>query len=258
VPEVIDMSYSAKQLADLAGVSVRTLHYYEERGLLNPSRRENNYRVFGPDEVDRLQQILLYRELGFALEDIGHILDAPDFDQRVALRAHLKRLETRRNELEKVSASVERMLAMREGGPMMTDQDRFESIKQMLIEENEKTYGAEMRERYGDEVVDASHARVAGMSEERWARAQTLEVEIKDELRVAVENGNPASATARHLCDLHREWIGMFWPEGTYSIEAHRALGEGYVSDERFKSYYDKVVEGGAEFLRDALNVYAG
>jgi MerR family transcriptional regulator, thiopeptide resistance regulator len=250
------MSYSAKQLADLAGVSVRTLHYYEERGLLNPLRRENNYRVFGPDEVDRLQQILLYRELGFALEDIGRILDAPDFDQEAALRAHLIRLEMRRNELEKVSASVERMLATSKGGPMMSDQDRFESIKQMLIEENERTYGAEIRERYGDEVVDASHARVASMSEERWARAQALEAEIKEELCAAAAGGDPASATARHLCDLHREWICMFWPEGTYSIEAHRGLGEGYVSDARFKSYYDEVVEGGAEFLRDALNAY--
>ncbi len=252
------MSYSAKQLSDLSGVSVRTLHYYEEQGLLNPSRGENNYRMFGPAEIDRLQQILLYRELGFALKEIARILDAPDFDQRVALQAHLRRLEKKQNELSRIATSVQQMLVAMEGGLAMTDEERFESIKQMLIEENEKTYGAEIRDRYGDEMVDASNAQVAGMSKESWDRAQTLEAEIKDALRTAVASGDPAGVAAQQLCVLHGEWLCMFWPEGTYSIEAHRALGEGYVSDKRFTSYYEEVVQGGAEFLRDALNVYEG
>jgi MerR family transcriptional regulator, thiopeptide resistance regulator len=250
------MSYTTKQLADLAGVSVRTLQYYDRCGLLHPVRAENDYRVFGPAEVDRLQQILLYRELGFALGDIRDILDAPGFDQRASLRAHLRRLEERRQKLEMVSASIERMLAVSEGGHEMTDQEKFEDIKRMHIEENERTYGAELRARYGDAAIDGSMTKVAGMSEERWAAAQRLEAEIGEALCGAAATGDPAGPESVRLCQLHREWLCLFWAEGTYTLEAHRALGEGYVADARFKAYYDRIVEGGAAFLRDALNAF--
>lgn len=90
------VSYTVKSLSEMAGVSVRTLHYYEEVGLLFPKRSASNYRIYDEADVQRLQQILLYRDAGMALEEIRRVLDAPDFDVRDALHEHLERLERRR------------------------------------------------------------------------------------------------------------------------------------------------------------------
>ena len=138
----------------------------------------------------------------------------------------------------------------------MSDTEKFEGFKQKMINDNENEYGKEIREKYGDEIIDASYAKVKGMSQKQWEEAQKLSEQILVTLKEAFEQGDPASELAQKACDLHRQWLCMFWKEGTYSKEAHKALAEGYVADERFTAYYDKIAPGCTKFLRDAIAVY--
>lgn len=248
--------YSVQELATLSGVSARTLHYYDEMGLLVPVRRENNYRSYGDAEVDRLQQILLYREIGVSLTDIKRILDDPVFDEKRALHSHLASLKTQQERIGQLIASVEKTLASKERNTTMSDTEKFEGFKKKLIEENEEKYGAEIREKYGDDAVDGSNAKMMGLTEAQYQEMQSIAAEIMQLLHEGMELGDPASEVAQRACDLHRQWLNFTWKEGMYNKEAHKGLAEMYVADERFKKYYDAEVPGTAEFLRDAIAIY--
>lgn len=249
-------TYTVRELAELSGVSVRTLHHYDELGLVHPKRSANNYRSYGPEEVDRLQQVLLYREAEMPLSDIKRLLEDPSFDACQALSGHLTELRSRRERLESLIASVEKTLACMEGGKPMKDKEKFEAFKKSLVDENEKQYGKEVRERWGDDAADASNAKVMGMSEEKYQRTQELQEEMTQALLAGMELGDAAGPDAQRAADLHRQWLCMFWKDGTYSKEAHVGLAEMYVSDERFKEYYEAMAPGATEFLRDAIKAY--
>jgi hypothetical protein len=138
----------------------------------------------------------------------------------------------------------------------MKDRQRFEGFKKELVEENDRKYGAEVREKYGDEAYEKSNAKVMGMTEADYERAQKLASDIITILHEAMESGDPASETAQKAADLHKEWLTMYWD--MYSPEAHAGLAQMYVDDERFKAYYDREKPGTAEFLRDAVLVFTG
>lgn len=136
------MEYTVQKLGLLAGVSTRTLRYYDEIDLLKPARiNSSGYRIYGQQEVDRLQQILFYRELGVSLEEIKEILDSPTFDADRALREHREKLLERRAQLDALIANVDLTLAQREGTKTMSDKQKFEGFKQKLIDDNEAQYG---------------------------------------------------------------------------------------------------------------------
>lgn len=248
--------YSVHELAKLSGVSVRTLHHYDAIGLVCPKRAENNYRVYGSREVDRLQQVLLYRETGLGLAAIKELLDDETFDVEHALEDHLARLVEQRERMDTLIANVEKTLASKKGTTTMNDTEKFEGFKKKLVEENEKRYGAEVRAAYGDDSVDASNAKVMGMSEERYRAVQDTEAAMKEALLAAMEANDPAGEDAQRAADLHRQWLTAFWKDGQYSAEAHKGMTEMYVADERFRRYYDAIAPGAAEFLRDAVAVY--
>ena len=251
-----EKEYAVHELAELSGCTVRTLHHYDELGLVRARRAANGYRRYGPEEVDRLQQVLLYREADLALGDIKRLLDDPSFDARDALAGHLRELRSRRTRLEGLIASVEKTLASMEGNEPMKDEEKFEAFKQELVDENEARHGAEARERWGDEAVDASNAKVMGMSEEEYRRTQELESQIKEALLAGMASGDPAGADAQRAADLHRQWLCAFGKDGAYSKEAHAGMAEMYVADERFKAYYEAIAPGAAEFLRGAIKAY--
>lgn len=250
------MAYAVKEFAELSGVSVRTLHYYEETGLLAPRRLPNGYRSFDEGDAARLQQILLYRDAGMPLADIKALLDDPSFDARVALRGHLERLARRIEQTEAMMRSVEATLAALEKGSDMDETIRFEGMKRLAVEENERRYGEEARAAYGDAAIDASNEKVLAMDAAQWDCAEHLAEAILEKLAEAAGTGDVRGREARELCAMHEAWLKMHWPDGMYTREAHAALAEGYVSDERFRAYYDARVEGGALFLRDALKAY--
>lgn len=252
----MERGYTVHELAALSGVTVRTLHHYDELGLVRARRAANGYRRYGPAEVDRLQQVLLYREAEMPLADIKRLLDDPAFDPREALAGHLRELRGRRERIEGLIASVEKTLASLEGSEPMKDGEKFEAFKRGLVDENEKAYGEEVRERWGDEAADASNAKLMGMTEEQYRQTQELSEQIREAVLAGMAVGDPAGEDGRRAADLHRQWLCAFWKDGTYSKQAHAGLAEMYVADERFKAYYEAWAPGAAEFLRDAVKAY--
>ena len=249
------MEYTINKLAKLAGVSTRTLRYYDEFGLLSPVRMSSNgYRIYGQKEVDRLQQLLFYRELGVSLEEIKKILSSKDFDGQTALESHLSAMRTKRKQLDLLIANVERTIQATKGEFIMSDQQKFDGFVKKLVDDNERQYGEEIRARYGDDVVDRSNAKVKGMSKEQYAEVQKLSVEVNETLKEAFEQGDPASELAQKACELHEKWLCFFWDH--YSKEAHMGVAQMYVDDPRFTAYYDKIAVGCAAFLRDAVAIY--
>lgn len=251
------MEYTVNELATISGVSVRTIHYYDQIDLLSPLRiEENGYRIYGTDEVDKLQQILFYRELGIPLKKIKSILQMPDCNREKELEDQLTALMQKKKQIEVLIGNVHRTIQTLRGEDSMTDKEKFEGFKQKLIDENEDIYGSEIRSKYGDAAIDASNAKLKAMSRNQWQEAKLLSERIMEKLKEAYALGDPASELAKEVCDLHRQWICMFWQDGTYSKQAHKALAEGYVADERFTAYYDKIAVGCTKFLRDAIAEY--
>lgn len=255
--EEIVTEYTVQRLAALAGISARTLRYYDEFGILKPARiNSSGYRIYGQAEVDLLQHILFYRELGLSLECIREIVTDPSFDGVQALQEHHDKLMEKRQQLDLLIANVEKTLAHKEGRLMMSDTQKFEGFKQKLVDDNEKNYGQEIREQYGDNVVDQSNQVLKDMSEEQYEAMKQLEEEMFESLVQAMEKGDPASVLAQKSADLHRQWLSFYW--NTYSKEAHAGVAQMYVDDERFTEYYDKHRPGLAKFLRDSVHVYTG
>ena len=250
------MEYTVKALAELAGVTPRTLRWYDRKGLLKPRRAtESGYRLYGPREVDRLQAILFYKELGLKLEAVREILDAPDFDRLAALQSHLAELEARRRRLDALILTVEKTIDEAKGGTPMSDREKFEAFKRRAVEANEERYGKETREKYGREAVEGSNAKFLSMTEEEHGKWKALGAEILSALAAAVRAGeDPAGAEGRRIAELHRRWLSYTWT--AYTPQAHRGLAELYTADGRFTSYYDQEVPGCAEFLRQAVRAY--
>jgi hypothetical protein len=138
----------------------------------------------------------------------------------------------------------------------MTDSEKFEGFKQALIDENEQKYAVEIRGEYGDSVIDASNEKLKGLTNEQYSESEQLRLAYEETLKAAYATANPAGELAQTACDLHRQWLCVFYPK--YSKEYHMGLAEMYVTDERFKAYYEKILHGCAEFLRDAINIYCG
>ncbi|HHU73523.1 MAG TPA: MerR family transcriptional regulator [Clostridiales bacterium] len=251
------MEYTVQKLANLAGISTRTLRYYDEIGILKPARiNSSGYRIYGQAEVDRLQLILFYRELDLNLETIKQIITSEAFDKTAALKEHRKQLMAKREQLDLLISNVEKTIEVNEGRSKMSDKEKFEGFKKSMLDDNEKKYGKEIREKYGEDTVNASNQKFMNMTQEEYDKFQRLSQEVLDTLEQAYQTGDPAGELAQKAADLHRQWLSFTW--NSYSKEAHAGLAQMYVDDERFTAYYDKNQPGCAKFLRDAVLIYTG
>lgn len=251
------MEYTVNKLAEISGVTKRTLRYYDEIGLLAPTRiNTSGYRIYGKKEIDRLQQILFYRTMGVSLDTIKQIMSSESYDALKALKTHRNKLLEQRAQLEQLILTIDQTIAENEGRTTMSDKAKFEGFKKRKLDENEALYGAELREKYGDKTVAESNAKFMEMTEETHDKANKLATEIIAQLMVAMDTGDTASEASAKLVELHKSWLMIYWP--TYTAEAHVGLGETYVSDSRFKVYYDQHREGASQFLCDAIKAYTG
>lgn len=249
------MEYTVNKLAEISGVTKRTLRYYDEIGLLKPARvNSSGYRIYGANEVNRLQQILFFRSLEVSLDEIKAIMSSEKFDENEALKSHYTKLMEKKKLLEVLILNVESTIAQNEGRIKMTDQEKFKGLKQNMLNNNEEQYGKEIREKYGREVIEKSNQKFENMSEETFELATVLAEEIIQLLKKAYAEDNLTGETAKLLVEKHKQWLMIYWTE--YSAEAHAGLGDMYVADERFKAYYDQHQEGGAEFLCRAIHAY--
>jgi DNA-binding transcriptional MerR regulator len=244
-------------MAGLTGVSPRTLRYYEEIDLLTPDRdASSGYRIYGPEEVDRMQQILLFREMEMPLDEIRAILHRPDFDLQASLTAHRRQLVERRERLDRLIQTVDRTIGSYKGEIEMTDKEKFEGFKKEQLENNEKHYGAEIREKYGEETVEASNEKFMNLSEADFEAMKQVESELFETLEELVGSKDVQGESGRRVYEKHRAWLGYTWP--SYSPEAHIGLAEMYVADERFAQYYnDRAGKDVVTLLRDAIATHA-
>ena len=249
------MEYTVQKLAKLAGISPRTIRYYDEIGILKPARiNSSGYRIYGLEEVNLLQQILFYREFDVNLEDIKNIITSPSYNVNTALKEHREKLLQKRKQLDLLINNIDRTIASSEGSINMSDKDKFNGFKEKMVADNEKKYGKEIREQYGEEIINKSNVKLMNMTEEQYDDFKSLEKEIMTTLAEAFKTGDPASDLAQNVAELHKKWISYSWNK--YSKEAHRGLAEMYIQDERFTAYYDKEQIGMAKFLRDSIVIY--
>ncbi|MER6354800.1 MerR family transcriptional regulator [Streptomyces sp. NPDC001634] len=250
------MSYSVGQVAGFAGVTVRTLHHYDDIGLLVPSERSRaGHRRYSDADLDRLQQILFYRELGFPLDEVAALLDDPETDPRAHLRRQHELLTARIEKLQKMAVAVEHAMEARKMGINLTPEERFEVFgdKDPFNEQ----YAEEAEQRWGDTAAWAeSQRRAARYTKEEWKRIKA-EVDDWSERYTALvaADEQPSGEAAMDMAEEHRLHISRWFYECPY--EMHRCLGAMYVSDERFKAYYDSMGPGLAEHLRDAITANA-
>lgn len=251
------MEYSIQALAKIAGISARTLRYYDEIGLLCPCRTTAaGYRVYGAAEIGQLQQILLYRALGFPLREIARMMHAPDFDRAAALRRQRDTLCAERARLSRLITAVEKTLDCMEGDTKMNDAEKFEALKARVVAQNEALHGAEIRAEYGDAAMDEANARVLGLTAQEHARFSQLQGEILTALADAVRAGeDPTAEAGRRIAQMHREWLGYSWK--TYTAGAHKGLAQTYLADPRFTAYYDRAQPGCARFVCEAIDAWA-
>ena len=249
------MEYSINELSKLAGISTRTLRYYDQSGLLKPAAfTSSGWRIYTQAEADLLQQILFFRELGFSLGEIKNIVHAEDFDRPAALENHLKNLIQKKERTELLISTVKKTISSLRGETEMSDNEKFVGFKEKLIKENEEKYGKEVREKYGEEAAAESYAKLTGMTEQQTKSVQELSEKLNEKLKEAVLLGDPSGELAQQVCEMHKEWLCNFW--SSYTKQAHLGLAQMYTEDPRFKAYYDKTAEGTAEFLRAALEIY--
>ena len=241
--------FTVKQLSKLAGVTPRTLHHYDEIGLLKPSRvGDNGYRYYGEESVLRLQQILFYRELGIPLEDIKKIMGRRDFDVLGALRTHKEALQKQVTRLNRLINTVDNTINHLKGNMTMSDKAYFEGFS----EEEQEKYAAEAEQLYDAESVRESNRKWKAYSA---AKKEAIMVEgkaIYTDMIAAMPKG-AASNDVQAIVERWRKHMDYFW---TPKLEQLSALANGYNDEPRFKANFDKMHPQLAKFMREAVNVY--
>lgn len=243
------MPYTVQKLATLAGISVRTIHYYDEIELLRPAGiKKNGYRFYEEKELLKLQQILFFRELDFPLADIKRILSSPSFDMSEALKDQRKLIEIKKTRLTKLVQTIDKTLKKINQKTTMKDEELYGNFSK---EEMER-YNKEAREKWGrTEAFKQSEARVKKMDKEGLKRVLEESGKLTEEIAECMKSGTPStSEKAQKLIARHYAGLRAFYEP---NLELYQGLAEMYVADERFKQNYEKVAKGLAEYLRDGM-----
>lgn len=234
-----------KEVADLVGISVRTLHHYDEMELLIPEKTtEAGYRIYSESNLETLQQILFFKELGFPLKKIKEMINSPSFDRQEALEMQHKMLLEEKCRINKMIRTIEKTIQHSKGEIQMSNQEKFEGF-----DFSHNPYEQEAREKWGDQAVDEANERAKNMT----AFDQERFNEVYRNL-AAIRNLPPESKEAQAGIN---EWYQLLNKIGNYSLEAFKGLGQMYVDDERFTKNIDQFGEGLAKFMHDAMAVFA-
>lgn len=249
-----DVSENAKltvgAVAKLVGVSVRTLHHYDEIGLVVPSDRTPvGYRTYSATDVERLHQVLTYRELGFSLARVQEIVSADSVDAMAHLRRQRELLEERIERLHRMATAVEKMMEAKSMGVQLTPDEQREIFGDKWIDDD---YAAEAEERWGNtDAWKQSQERTAKLTKADWQQIKDEGDAFTAKLAQAMAEGvQPASAAANALAEEHRAGIARFY-DCDHTMQVN--VAETYVSDDRMRAYYDDIAPGLAQFVRDIV-----
>ena len=242
-------SYTVKQLSDLAGVSIRTLHYYDEINLLRPDAYgENGYRYYGEEALLRLQQILFFRELDFSLAEIQSILDRPDFDRLHTLQVHRKTLLERVARLERLVHTVDKTIQHLNGEAPMSKKEYYEGFS----EAKQKEYEQYVRQRWGNETYESSAKRWADLSDAE-KKAYGARGDALNKALAASMDKDPRDPAVQALIEQYREHLSFFYD---VTLDIYEGLGHGYNQHPDFIAFYDQYAPGLAAFLEQAITAY--
>jgi DNA-binding transcriptional MerR regulator len=248
------MALKVSDVARLAGVSIRTLHHYDEIGLVRPSARSPaGYRLYAQSDLERLQQVLFFRELDFPLDEVKRIVADPDFDVGAALQMQRRLLTERAIRIKALIAAVDAAIDSNQKGIAMTNEERFEVFGDF----DPSKYEDEAKERWGaSDTYRESAKRTKRYTRGDWVKIKGEADAIIEELAKLLARATPASSPeAMDLAERHRQHIERwFYP---CSPPMHRALGEMYVSDPRFSETFERHAQGLAAYARDACRANA-
>lgn len=244
------MNYTVKQLADLSGVSARTLRYYDEFDLLKPAFiNSSGYRIYEHYEVEKLKTILFYRSIGMSLKEIKALIIDKNVDLNKFLKTHRDKLIAQRNNIDSLLQITNRLIEQNKGEMVMGDKETFEVFKEQIIKENLEHYEDELKQKYPQSLLDYSSNHFKKMSLSDYNEMSKIEEQLIDVLQETTVDDS------KRIYELHKRWLSYSMP--TLTNEVHRGIADMYVQDKRFSKYYDgKAGVGAAEKLRDAVFQY--
>ncbi len=247
------MTYTINKLAKLSGVSVRTLHYYDEIGLLKPAYvGDNNYRYYKEAELLQLQQILFYREVGLPLNDIKRIISAPDFDRLKALESHRDILAKNLDQTKILIETVDKTIAHLKGNKIM----KIEEVFHGFTAEKQKMYEAFLVESgVKKDVIDQTNHKVKDWTKDQWLEYKREGDQVHTDLIAAINKGLAAdSREVQQIIQRHYQLTTRFW---TPNRDTYIGLSEFYSSHPDFIKFYEELNPKLLSFMQEAMRVYA-
>ncbi|KMM39086.1 MerR family transcriptional regulator [Guptibacillus hwajinpoensis] len=244
------MTKQVKEVAELTGVSVRTLHYYDEIDLLTPKTTEAGYRLYSASDLEKLQQILFLKALDIPLKKIKEILEHPEFNRIEALEYQKAILLEKQQRIMSMINTIDKSIQHAKGEINMTDKEKFEGF-----DFAQNPFEEEARKRYGDEAIDRSSKKLAKLNkDERKELSQTF-----DELYKKLASLRHGPSTSKEAQEAIHEWYEYLNANFgyTYTLDAFKNLGQMYVDDERFTKNIDRFGAGLAKFMKQAMAIYA-
>lgn len=244
------MNYTVKQLADLSGVSTRTLRYYDEFDLLKPAFiNGSGYRIYERYQVEKLKIILFYRSVGLSLKEIKTLTMNKDVDLNKLLKTHRDKLIAQRNNIDRLLQIINRMIEQDKGEIGMENKETFEVFKEQIIKENLEHYEDELKQKYPQSLLDSSANHFKKMSLSDYDEMSKIEEQLIDSLQGTKVGDN------KQIYELHKRWLSYSIP--TLTSQIHRGIADMYVQDKRFSKYYDdRAGVGATTKLRDAVFQY--
>ena len=249
---------TVKQVATVSGVSIRALHHYDAIGLLRPAHiGRNGYRYYSREDLLRLQQILIHRELGIPLAQIAAIIDAPGFDRVAALESQRRRLASEAKRYALLVRTIDRTIASLKGDRAVRNADLYKGISA----EKQADYEAWLVEKYGGDMpdrIDASKKSFESLSEAEKARLTDELKAVEEDWSDAMRRGVPADSTALDpLVERFRQWVGIMWGKPC-PPEALTGLADLHLSHPDFVARYEALGEGFSGYHAEAMKAYAG
>jgi DNA-binding transcriptional MerR regulator len=247
------MKYTIKQIAKLAGISVRTLHYYDEINLLKPAFiKDNGYRYYEEAQLEKLQQILFFRELEFPLDQIKQIIQLPDFNSLQRLKDQKQLLELKRQRIDKLITTIDRTMTSLKGGVTMSTDQKFSAFNDPSYQK----YKDEVVQRWGNtQAYQQSMQKVGKMSKDELEKVKAEGEDIADSIGILLAQGFSAnSSEVQQQIDRFYHHLHNFYD---LSYEMFKNLGQMYVDDPRFTAYYENRRKGLAAFMGKAMAQYA-
>ena len=234
----------------MAQISVRTLHHYDQIGLLNPAQRsDKGYRIYSQEQLLLLQQVLFYRQMDIPLREIKQIINDPDFDILKALEFHKEQLVKRTEQLHKLLVTVDKTIEnLKNSEKMISDKELYSGFKPEEVEQIKE----EVIQRWGKESLEKAEGRIREKGKKGWKKHRETDEEI-NELMASMVGFDPADIRVQKVISRHFQQMNLYYE---VTEERYRGLGKLYVEDERFKQYYEKYREGLAGFMQQAIEVF--